>query len=137
MFFIGCGIGYSLIFPMAFRFLANYTLSDIIQNIFSLDAYMDLFITLILVMGFVFEMPLISWFLSQLGILKRSFFRTYRRHAIAILVVVAAVITPTGDPFTLTLVFLPLYGLYELSFFFVKEDPKDDDDEPVPAPTNA
>jgi sec-independent protein translocase protein TatC len=131
MFFIGCAVGYSLIFPMAFRFLCGYSLSDVIQNIFSLDNYMDLFITLILVMGLVFEMPLISWLLSQFGILKRSFFRTYRRHAIVILVIVAAVITPTADPFTLTMVFLPLYGLYELSYFFVKEDDKEDDEEPA------
>jgi sec-independent protein translocase protein TatC len=129
MFFIGCAVGYCLIFPMAFRFLCGYSLSGVIQNIFSLDAYMDLFITLLLVMGLVFEMPLISWLLSQFGILKKSFFRSYRRHAILILVIVAAVITPTGDPFTLSLVFLPLYGLYELSFFFVKADEKDEDDE--------
>ncbi|GHU61473.1 Sec-independent protein translocase protein TatC [Bacteroidia bacterium] len=136
MFFVGCAVGYCLIFPMAFRFLANYSLSDIIQNVFSLDNYMDLFITLILVMGFVFEMPLVSWLLSQFGILKRSFFRTYRRHAIVILVIIAAIITPTADPFTLTMVFLPLYGLYELSYFFVKEDDKEDDELSASAPAS-
>jgi sec-independent protein translocase protein TatC len=83
---------------------------------------------MILTMGIIFEMPLISWLLSQIGILKKSFFRNYRRHAIVILVVAAAVITPTGDPFNLTLVFLPLYALYELSIFFVKEDPKEEDE---------
>jgi sec-independent protein translocase protein TatC len=73
-------------------------------------------------MGWVFEMPLISWLLSQVGILKKSFFRNYRRYAIVILLIAAAIITPTGDPFTLSLVFFPLYGLYELSILFVKAD---------------
>jgi sec-independent protein translocase protein TatC len=128
MFFIGCIIGYVLIFPMTLRFLYSYSLSAVIHNQLSLDSYMDNFLILILVMGLVFEMPLISWLLSQLGILKKSFFRTYRRYAIIILLIAAAVITPTGDPFTLALVFFPLYGLYELSIFFVKADPREDDE---------
>jgi len=132
MFFIGCVFSYALIFPMTLRFLYTYNLSSIIQNQVSLDSYLDIFLTLILIMGLVFEMPLIAWLLSQIGILKRSFFRNYRRHAIVLLVIIAAVITPTGDPFTLSLVFFPLYALYELSIFFVKEDPKEDDDA-VPA----
>ena len=68
-------------------------------------------------------------FLSQLGFLKRSFFRKYRRHAIVGLLIAAALITPSGDPFTLSVVFFPLYGLYELSAFFVKKDKKEDDDD--------
>ena len=131
MFFIGCIFSYIIIFPMALRFLYNYTLSDVIHNEVSLDSYLDNFISLILVMGLVFEMPLISWLLSQIGILKRSFFRKYRRHAIVILLIAAAVITPTGDPFNLSIVFLPLYGLYELSIFFVKEDKEEEDVSPV------
>lgn len=127
MFFIGCLIGYSLIFPMALRFLYTYSLSDVIHNQLSLDSYMDNFLILIMVMGLVFEMPLISWLLSQIGLLKKSFFRKYRRYAIVVLVIAAAIITPTGDPFTLSLVFVPLYALYELSVFFVKEDPQEDE----------
>jgi sec-independent protein translocase protein TatC len=126
MFFIGCAVGYSLIFPMTLRFLYNYSLSGVIVNHLSLDSYMDNFLILILVMGVVFEMPLLSWLLSQVGILKKSFFRTYRRHAIVGLLFAAAIITPTGDPFTLALVFLPLYGLYELSILFVKDDEKEE-----------
>ena len=123
MFFIGCLVGYGLIFPMTLRFLYNYTLSSDIQNSVSLDSYMDIFLVMIFMMGIVFEMPLISWLLSQIGILKKSFFKTYRRHAILVLLILAAVITPTGDPFTLSLVFIPLYALYELSIFLVKADP--------------
>ena len=131
MFFIGCVFSYLLIFPMTLRFLYNYpsNLSVIIQNQVSLDSYLDIFLTLILVMGLVFEMPLIAWLLSQIGILKKSFFKNYRRHAIVILVIAAAVITPTGDPFTLSLVFFPLYALYELSIILVKKDPKEDEDD--------
>jgi len=125
MFFIGCLLGYMIIFPMTLRFLYNYSLSDVIHNQVSLDSYLDNFITLILVLGLVFEMPLISWLLSQIGILKKSFFRSYRRHAIVVLLIAAAIITPTGDPFTLSLVFFPLYGLYELSILLVKADPKE------------
>jgi sec-independent protein translocase protein TatC len=131
MFFIGCVFSYFFIFPITFRFLYTYNLSPVIHNQVSLDSYLDNFVTLILIMGLVFEMPLISWLLSQIGILKRSFFKKYRRHAIVILLVIAAVITPTGDPFTLSMVFVPLYALYEISIFFVKEDPKEEDEDEV------
>jgi len=127
MFFIGCLVGYYLIFPMTLRFLYTFTLSDVIENQVSLSSYMENFVMLILVMGLVFELPLISWLLSQIGILKKSFFRKYRRHAIVALVIIAAIITPTGDPFTLSLVFIPLYGLYEMSIFFVKADEKSEE----------
>lgn len=79
--------------------------------------------------GIVFEMPLVSWLLSQIGLLNRSVFHKYRRHAVVGLLVGAAFITPSSDPFTLSIVFLPLYGLYELSAFFVKKAPKEEDEE--------
>lgn len=122
MFFIGCFVGYALVFPMTLRFLYTYQLSTTIVNQISLDAYMDIFIMLILVMGIVFELPLVSWLLSQIGILRRSFFKKFRRHAIVVLLILAAVITPSSDPFTLSVVFFPLYLLYELSAFLVKKD---------------
>jgi sec-independent protein translocase protein TatC len=92
---------------------------------------MDNFLMMIFIMGIVFEMPLVSWLLSQVGLINRSFFRKYRRYAIVGLLIAAAFITPSGDPFTLSVVFLPLYGLYELSAFFVREAPREieeDDD---------
>ncbi|MDR0824551.1 MAG: twin-arginine translocase subunit TatC [Prevotella sp.] len=129
MFFVGCLVGYSLVFPMTFRFLAEYQLSESILNQISLDSYMDNFLMLIFVMGLVFELPLVSWLLSQLGLLNRSFFKRYRRHAIVGLLVLSAIITPSGDPFTLSIVFIPLYMLFEISRFLVKPAPKDTDDE--------
>ena len=74
---------------------------------------------LILVMGIVFELPLVTWMIGKTGLLTRDFFNLYRRHAIVALLVAAAVITPSGDPFTLMVVFLPLYVLWELSAFAV------------------
>jgi len=130
MFYVGCTIGYTLVFPFTFRFLVEYDqLSSCITNQINLQSYMDNFTMLILIMGLVFEMPLLAWLLSALGILKKSFLRQYKRHAIVILLVSAAFITPSGDPFTLMLVFIPLYVLYELSILVVKDKKKEDDKE--------
>ncbi len=126
MFFIGCAIGYCLVFPMTLRFLYGYQLSPTIVNQIDLNDYMNMFLMLIMVMGLVFELPLVCWLLSQLGILKRSFFNKFRRHAIVILLILAAIITPSGDPFTLSVVFFPLYFLYELSSLLVKKDKPED-----------
>ena len=121
MFYIGCALGYLLIFPFTFRFLMEYELSASITNQINLSSYIGNFSMLIIIMGIVFEMPLLAWLLSALGILHKSMLRGYRRHAIVALLVLAAFITPSGDPFTLMLVFTPLYMLYELSIVVVKK----------------
>jgi len=121
MFYIGCAVGYFLVFPFTFRFLMEYELSPNIQNQINLSSYIGNFTMLIMVMGIVFEMPLLAWLLSQFGILHKSFLREYRRHAIVILLVAAAIITPSGDPFTLMLVFVPLFVLYEMSILVVRK----------------
>ncbi|GHT78562.1 Sec-independent protein translocase protein TatC [Bacteroidia bacterium] len=126
MFFIGCLIGYGMVFPMTLQFLYTYQLSATIENQLTLTSYMDNFITMVFVLGLIFEMPLLSWLFSKFGLLKRSFFKKYRRYAIIILLVAAAVITPSSDPFTLSIVFFPLYLLYELSAMFVKKDDESD-----------
>ena len=124
MFYVGCAIGYMLVFPFTFRFLVEYNLSPNITNQINLQSYIDNFTMLILVMGIVFEMPLLAWLLSLFGILKKSFLREYKKHAIVILLISAASITPSGDPFTLMLVFIPLYVLYELSILVVRDKTK-------------
>ena len=121
MFYLGVAVGYFLVFPITMRFLFTYQLSTTIHNQLSLDSYMDNFLMLNLVMGLVFELPLLAWTLSAIGILRRKFFSRYRRHAVVVLLVLAAVITPTGDPFTLMIVFLPLYLLFEVSALIVKK----------------
>lgn len=123
MFYLGVACGYFMVFPLAVRFLADYQLSDAIRPIVSLDSYMDNFFMLLIMMGAVFELPLIAWLLGRMGILTRSFFATYRRHAIVALLILAAVITPTGDPFTLILTFIPIYALWELSARLVPAAP--------------
>lgn len=124
MFYLGCAIGYLFVFPFTFRFLVEYNLSPNITNQINLQSYIDNFTLLILVMGVVFEMPLLAWLLSLLGILKKSFLREYKRHAIVVLLITAAIITPSGDPFSLMLVFIPLYVLYELSILVVRDKAK-------------
>ena len=128
MFFIGCAVGYFLVFPMTLRFLITWELSPAIKEQVSLESYMDNFLMIIFIMGVVFEMPLMCWLLSQIGLLKRSFFSKYRRYAVVGLLVAAAAITPSGDPFTLAVVFFPIYGLYELSALIVKKDPPEEDE---------
>lgn len=127
LFYIGIAVGYIMVFPLTLRFLAGYQLSSYIENSVSLDSYMDSFMMMCFIMGLVFELPLLSWFLSQLGILNRGFFNKFRKHAVVILLIVAAVITPSGDPFTLMVVFLPIYMLWEISALVVKKEMKVDE----------
>lgn len=115
LFYLGMATAYYLVFPLTLRFLAGYQLSAEIPNTITLDSYMDNFMSILLVMGVTFEIPLLACILGRIGLLDRGFFSRYRRHAIVILIVAAAVITPTSDPFTLLAVFLPLYLLWELS----------------------
>ena len=121
MFFVGVALGYFMVYPLALRFLSTYQLIAAIENQISLNSYIDNFMMLVLCMGLAFELPLVTWLLSLLGIIHRGTLRKYRRHAIVGVVVLAAVITPTGDPFTLSVVAIPLYLLYELSILMVKE----------------
>lgn len=119
MFYIGALVGYFLVFPVTLRFLSEYQVSQYIPNQISIESYMDSFLGITFVMGLVFEMPLLCWLLGQIGILNKNFFKKYRRHAIVMLLVLAAFITPTGDPFTLAIVFTPIYMLWEISAFLV------------------
>jgi sec-independent protein translocase protein TatC len=128
MFFLGCTVGYCLVFPFTFRFLTEYQISPEITNQINLGSYINNFIMMIFVMGLVFEMPLLAWVLSKLGLITKEFLREYKKHAIVVLLVLAAVITPSGDPFTLSVVFLPLYLLYELSIKVVQSAPVEDEE---------
>ena len=127
LFYCGMLLGYYLIFPVTLQFLAGYKISSHVINQLNFDSYMNTFFSMNFMMGVVFEMPMLAMILSKLGLITRSFFKKYRRHAIVILVLIAAIITPTGDPFTLMLVSIPLYLLYELSALLVrKEKPEDE-----------
>ena len=119
LFYTGVLVGYFIVFPLALRFLSTYQLNPSIAVNLTLDSYMDTFYMILLSMGIIFEIPLLAWMLGKIGMLNRNFFKKYRRHAIVICVALAAFITPTSDVFTLLIVFLPIYGLWELSSFLV------------------
>lgn len=121
MFFIGVLMGYFMVYPLTLRFLSTYQLSAEIENIISLNSYIDNFMMLVLCMGLAFELPLVTWLLSLLGLVHKTFLRKYRKHALVLIVIIAAIITPTGDPFTLSVVAIPLYLLYEMSILMIKD----------------
>ena len=129
MFYLGCAVGYCIVFPFTFRFLVEYQISasDLVVNQINLNSYIGIFIMMIFVMGVVFELPLLAWILSKLGLIHKDMLRKFRKYAVVALLVLAAVITPTGDPFTLSLVFIPLYLLYELSIALVAQKQPDED----------
>jgi sec-independent protein translocase protein TatC len=121
LFYAGVAVGYFFVFPLTLRFLGTYQVSPDVPNQISLSSYIAMFIRLILVMGIVFEMPALAAILSRLGVIHRGLLRKYRKHAVVVLMVLAAVITPSGDAFTLFMVALPLYMLYEMSILMCKE----------------
>ncbi len=120
MFFIGLLVSYFLIFPITFRFLGNYQVSEVIANTVTIDSYISTLSLLSLSMGIVFEIPVVCWLLGMFGILSASMMRRFRRHVIVAILIAAAIITPTSDIFTLSLVSLPMWVLYEISILIVK-----------------
>lgn len=124
MFLLGVALNYFLIFPLTFRFLGTYQVSQDVPNQIALTSYVGMLLMLCFLMGVMFELPILCWLLAKIGVLKSHFMTKYRRHAIVVILIIAAVITPTGDPFTLTLVALPIYALYEMSVVIVKKTVK-------------
>ena len=120
LFLIGVLMNYFIIFPFAFRFLNNYQVYDEVHNQISLSSYISNLLMLSLLMGILFELPIVNYLLAKAGLLRAETLKKYRRHAIVAIAIVAAVITPTGDAVTLTLVTLPIYLLYEVSIIIVK-----------------
>ena len=121
MFIVGTLVNYLLIFPFTLHFLATYQVSTDVDNMLTLQSYIDTLITMTLMMGVVFELPVVCRLLSMMGILHRDMMTQYRRQAFVAILIVAAVITPTTDVFTLAIVSLPIYLLYELSIPLVKK----------------
>jgi len=119
LFLTGIFFGYFLLFPMSYNFLVNYQVSSsgIVQTQNTFDDYVSLISTMTLVSGAIFEMPVLVYFLSRMGILTPQFMRNYRRHAIVVILIVAAVITPSPDVTSQMIVAVPMYLLYECSIF--------------------
>ena len=120
MFMFGVLISYYLIFPLTFRFLGTYQVSEDVVNMISLQSYMSTLTLMSISMGIVFEMPVVAWLMARMGLLTASFMNRYRRHAIVVILIVAAIITPTSDIFTLLMVSLPMWLLYEVSVCIVR-----------------
>lgn len=120
MFILGMMLSYFVIFPVTFRFLAEYQVQDSVANMISLRSYISTMMMLSFLLGIVFEMPIVCYVLGKLGLLHAEPMARYRRHAIVAILIISAVITPTGDAFTLSLVSLPIYLLYEVSILVVK-----------------
>lgn len=120
MFLLGALTNYLLIFPLTLQFLATYQVSPDVANMLTLQSYIDTLLGMTLVMGLMFELPVVSALLGQFGLVNARQMAHYRRHAIVAILVIAAVITPTADAFTLFAVALPIYLLYELSINIVR-----------------
>ncbi len=120
LFMLGVLMNYFVLFPISFRFLGTYQVDASVQNIITLDSYISTFTSLTFTMGLVFQLPIISWIMAKMGLLKASFMTRYRRHAFFGIMVLAAIITPP-DIFTLILVTIPLYLLYEVCIHIVRK----------------
>jgi len=114
LFFTGVLFAYFIVAPYTINFFGNYQLSPMFQNIITIDNYYDMMSNLVLALGIVFELPILVYFLSRIGILTPEFLRAKRRYAIVILFILSEIITPP-DLFSCLLVFIPLYILFEIS----------------------
>ena len=120
LFMAGVALNYFIIFPFTVRFLGGYQVSEEVANTITLSSYISVLGVMSLLMGAVFELPVLCWLLAKIGVLKADFMKKYRRHAIVVILIIGAIITPTGDPFTLSLVAVPIYLLWEVSILIVK-----------------
>lgn len=120
LFILGLLMSYYIIFPISFQFLATYQVDPTINNTITLTSYISTFTTLSLMMGIVFQLPVIATILAKIGLIDALLLKQYRRHALVIITIIAAIITPSTDIFTLLIVTVPVYMLYELSISVVK-----------------
>lgn len=114
LFYIGVAVGFCLIFPITLSFFQGYTVSDSIANTITLNSYISMFSSMVILFGIVFEFPVLIAVMSSMGLITRDTLKQYRKHAVIGILVVAAIITP-ADPFSMAIAALPLYLLYELS----------------------
>ena len=120
MFLVGTLVNYFVVFPLTVRFLGTYQVSPDVANMLTIQSYVDTLLGMSLVMGVVFELPVVCALLGRMGLINAQLMAGYRRHAIVAILVVAAIITPTTDVFTLFVVALPIYLLYEVSTVIVR-----------------
>lgn len=119
LFVLGVLMSYFVLFPISFRFLGTYQVADSVSNVITLDSYISTFTTLTFMMGLVFQLPVLAWILAKMDLVSSAFLAQYRRHSFVMIMIVSAIITPP-DAFTLILVTVPLYFLYELCILIVR-----------------
>lgn len=129
LFALGVLLCYYLIFPLTFRFLGTYQVSTEVENMITLDSYISTLVAMCLAMGVVFEIPVLSWLFARMGFLSADLMSRYRKHAVVAILIVAAIITPTSDIFTLLVVALPMWLLYEASILIVRRARKSVDSD--------
>ena len=117
LFLIGVAFGYFILSPMTIWFLSTYQVSSMIVNEFDITSYVSTVASLVLGCGLLFQFPVVVYFLTKIGMVTPQLMRTYRRHAIVVIIILGAVVTPSADPFSLAIISLPLYFLYEISIF--------------------
>ena len=122
MFMLGTLLNYFLIFPLTVKFLGTYQVSEDVANMLTLQSYMDTLLMMSLVMGIVFELPVVSWLLGRMGLVNAQMMKTWRKHAVVAILIISAIITPTTDAFTLFVVALPIWLLYEVSILIVNSE---------------
>jgi sec-independent protein translocase protein TatC len=118
-FLSGVAFAYFIMLPYMLQFFTTFGSSGI-ENMISINEYMSFVLQLILLSGLIFELPMVSYFLARFGIVTPAFMKHYRRHAIVIILVIAAVVTPTTDPITMTVFSLPMFLLYEISIWIAR-----------------
>ena len=121
LFYLGVAVGYFVVLPVCLMFFVNFSVSDAIVNTISLSSYMGLFTSMVFLIGILFEFPAVVLVLSSLGVLNRGMLRKGRRYAVVAVLVLSALITPS-DPFSMFVLAIPLYGLYELSILLCKKE---------------
>lgn len=119
LFIVGVLMSYFVLFPISFRFFGTYSVSAKVVSNITLDSYINTFVSLTLVMGLVFQLPVVAFFLGKLGVINAEMLSKYRKHAFIVIMLAAAVITPP-DLMTLILVTIPLYLLFEVSIRVVR-----------------
>lgn len=121
MFLIGTLVNYLVVFPFTVRFLGTYQVSPDVANMLTLQSYVDTLLGMSLVMGVVFELPVVCGLMGKMGLISGHLMAQYRRHALVAILIVSAIITPTTDAFTLFVVAVPIYLLYEQSIVIVRK----------------
>ena len=119
LFVVGVLMSYFVLFPISFRFLGTYSVADKVHSTITLDSYISTFTSLTLIMGVVFQLPVVAFFLGKMGVVTSGMLAAYRKHAFIVIMLVAAIITPP-DLMTLVLVSIPLYLLYEVGVRVVR-----------------